>query len=533
MMGLCFRLLWQTVMRDNRFASLPILLLAAGLLVFAMGCSIHEYTHHESDIFDTAGGYRTTSGESPRRPRPSQPHPALSVAPRADKERTAAGDLRPASYQTTSPRDSSQPTQLPTDPSGKTSDFPGPTNGRPTLDEIINTVLLADPQIRAGFEAINQAHGDALQAALRPNPNLSITQTLLPLTRPFTEQAQGGPPQFDVGISYPIDWFLFGKRAAAMRAAALGVRVSEADFAELIRQRVLEAATAYYDVLEAKALLELARQDAANLKQVEDITQKAVEGGGRPQVELGRIRLDRLRAEQNVRDADNALVAAKARLQALMGRSDADAAFDVSGSLDEIRLADIPPLDEAYNLAVINRPDIAALRWRIQQAQATVEVERRQAYPEITPQIGYTRQFQRKAIGFPDANSFGFGAEMSLPFYNRNQGNRYRAASVAIQQQYELQAGLVQLRSEVIQAEKELRTVLANAKAVAEEQLKLAAEVRDSLNKAYEAGGRPLIDVLDAQRNFRETYRLYIESRANLGRAGVRFNAVLGKKVTP
>ena len=122
---------------------------------------------------------------------------------------------------------------------------------------------------------------------------------------------------------------------------------------------------------------------------------------------------------------------------------------------------------------------------------------------------------------------------MTLPFFDRNQGNRSRAMSIAVQQRFELQTGLVELRSEVIQADQELRTALANAKAVAEEQLKLAGEVRDSLNKAYEAGGRPLIDVLDAQRNYRETYRLFIESRANLGRAGVRFNATLGRKVTP
>ncbi|HMP15982.1 MAG TPA: TolC family protein, partial [Gemmatales bacterium] len=79
--------------------------------------------------------------------------------------------------------------------------------------------------------------------------------------------------------------------------------------------------------------------------------------------------------------------------------------------------------------------------------------ERRQAYPEISPQVGYTRQFQRKAIGFPDANSFGFGVEMTLPIFDRNQGNRLRAASVTVQQEYELQAGLIELRAEVIQAE--------------------------------------------------------------------------------
>ncbi|HMO35362.1 MAG TPA: TolC family protein, partial [Gemmatales bacterium] len=370
-------------------------------------------------------------------------------------------------------------------------------------------------------------------ASLKPNPTFEIAQTLLPLTRPFTEEAQGGPPQLDVGLSYRIDWFLFGKRAAAMQAASLGVQVSEAEYADLIRLRVLEAATAYYDVLEAKTLLELTQQDVTNFKRVEEITQKAVDGGGRPQVELGRIRLDRLRAEQSVRDAENELVAAKARLRALMGLGDSDASFDIRGTLDQVSTPQIPSLDESFTIASQNRPDISALQWRVQQAQAAAIFERRQAYPEISPQVGYTRQFQRKAIGFPDANSFGFGVEMTLPIFDRNQGNRLRAASVTVQQEYELQAGLIELRAEVIQAENELRTVLANSKAVAEEQLKLAAEVRDSLNKAYEAGGRPLIDVLDAQRNYRETYRLFIESRANLGRAIVKFNAVLGKKVTP
>jgi cobalt-zinc-cadmium efflux system outer membrane protein len=151
----------------------------------------------------------------------------------------------------------------------------------------------------------------------------------------------------------------------------------------------------------------------------------------------------------------------------------------------------------------------------------------------MAARIGYTRQFQEKAIGFPDANSFGFGLGMSLPVHNRNQGNRVRAASVLTQSNFELQAGEAALRAEIVQATSDLRTALRNSRLVADEQLKLAIEVRDSLNKAYDAGGRPLIDVLDAQRNYRETYRLYIESRANLGRAIIRYYATLGEQVSP
>lgn len=402
-----------------------------------------------------------------------------------------------------------------------------------TLDQVINVCLVADPRIRAGLEIINQASADALTASLKPNPELFTDIQLLPLTRPFTVDKQGGPPQQDMNVSYPIDWFLFGKRAAAMQGAGLGVRVSEAAYADFVRLRVLEAATAYYDVLEAIALLGLARQDAGNLKRMESVTQKAVENGGRPQVELNRIRLDRLKSEQAVRDAENARVKALARLQALLGRSEGAPTVKVRGSLDQQVGGQPLSVEEAFVVAQQNRPDLQSLEWKSRQAQASVVTEKRKAYPTVTPQFGFTRQYQTKAIGFPDANSWSAAVTMSVPLFDRNQGNRAKAESIAVQSQYDLQAAFVALRSEIEQAVQDLRTSLENSRAVAQEQLKLAEQVRDAINSAYEAGGRPLLDVLDAQRNYRETYRLYITSRANYGRALIRYQATLGKQVAP
>src|SRR6266571_6730917 len=121
---------------------------------------------------------------------------------------------------------------------------------------------------------------DLLTASLPPNPQLSTSGTLLPLDQPFTVNRQGGPPQFDIGVSYPIDWFLFGKRAAAIASARLGVDMSAAAFADLVRQRVAGTIAAFYDVLEARALFDLAREDLDNLKRVEAITSKRVALGG-------------------------------------------------------------------------------------------------------------------------------------------------------------------------------------------------------------------------------------------------------------
>jgi cobalt-zinc-cadmium efflux system outer membrane protein len=511
----------------------------AALLASATGCAVHHY-HHFGE-----GGQDPVSVAGPVRgvlvPVPGPTRPTAQPTATVTRRTAASPTVQPVVYQKPGKDD---PEAVP--PAGKDMGTPDPlptprpltsnaqaTKTALTLDQVINTVLLADPRIRAGLESINQANADALTASLKPNPELFADIQLLPLTRPFTVDKQGGPPQQDINLSYPIDWFLFGKRAAAMQAATLGVRVSEAEYADLVRQRVLEAATAYYDVLEAKALLDLAAQDRENLIRVEMITEKAVAAGGRPRVELDRVRLDRLRSEQTLRDANNTLVAATATLRSLLGRADNDPSFDVAGTLDTEVAGVLLSADAAFSVALEHRPDLNALRWKVQQAQAEVESERRKAYPEVTPTVGYTRQYQTKAIGFPDANSYSLALTMSLPFHNRNQGNRAKAASVVAQNNYELQAGVVALRAEVVQADQQLRTSGANARAVAGEQLKLAEQVRDSINKAYEAGGRPLIDVLDAQRNYRETYRLFIISRAGYGRAVVRYNATLGKQVAP
>jgi hypothetical protein len=75
-----------------------------------------------------------------------------------------------------------------------------------TLDEAIQLCLLNNPTIRAGLEAIQQAQADWVTASLPPNPEVTVGAALLPLSRPFTVDEPGGPSEFDVGFSYPVDW---------------------------------------------------------------------------------------------------------------------------------------------------------------------------------------------------------------------------------------------------------------------------------------------------------------------------------------
>lgn len=403
---------------------------------------------------------------------------------------------------------------------------------RVSFNQAVQTTLLADPKIRAGLEVVNQAKADLVTSSLFPNPSLTTDGIFLPL-RSFTLERPGGPPQMDVIVGYPIDWFLFGKRTAAMASAGLGVKQSEADYAELIRQRVLACAQAFYDVVEARELLKLTREDLANLTKVEALTARAAQAGNRSKVDLQRVRLDMLRSEQAVREAESALAVAKARLQALMGFTHPDPSFDVEADIDAPLTAELVPLEEAYTLAQANRPDIQSLRWQVSKAQADTVVEHRKAFPSVSPSLGFSRQFQSQVLEAPDASSWQVALNMSVPLFDRNQGNRLKSRAVLAQNGFNLESGLIDLRTDVTQAYQDFDTAQKNALAIAQDQKKAAKDVLDAITKSYEAvGGRPFVDVLDAQRAYRDIYRAYISSRANYWRAVYRFSAALGKQIT-
>jgi cobalt-zinc-cadmium efflux system outer membrane protein len=502
--------------------------LSLGLSSLALapaGCVVHHYHHFVADDSQSAAGTLTPPAAPGFVPAASPPQ-GQGVSP-VRLAAHAVGDATPPQKPAEKPKADAPKESETTLPPPRLLSPPGLT-----FDQTINAALLADPRIRAGLEAINQANADLLTSSLLPNPTLSADVQLLPLTRPFTVDRQGGPPQTDYQVSYPIDWFLFGKRAAAMASAAAGVRVSEADYADLVRTRVRDTAVAFYDVLEAKGLLDLARKDLENLRRVEAAVRKAREAGGRPQVELNRVSLEALKSEQTLREAEKTLAVAKAALRARLGRRDPDPVFDVTGNLDAPLTAQPLPVEEALALAERNRPDIRSLGLQVEKAGRDVRTEMTKAYPQVTPQAGYTHQFQQKAIGFPDADSWMMSVSLTLPLFDRNQGNIAKARSVFVQNSLNREAGLVDLRSEIVQVVQDFRTAYRNAGAVAERQVRLAREVRDSYEKAYsEIKGHSLLEYLDAERNYRDTYRTYVNNRANYWRALYKFNSALGKQV--
>jgi len=350
----------------------------------------------------------------------------------------------------------------------------------------------------------------------------------MPLNREFTVNRQGGPPQFDAGVGMPIDWFVFGKRAAAITSGEYGVDAASADFANTIRLRIAATIGAFYDVLEAQAMVELAQENLKNLAVMEKIIINRVALGGVGTIEADRIKLSLFASRRELHTQELNLSAALNKFRALLGIGDTTV-ISVNGTLDVTRPKNPITIEEAFKWADDNRPDLTALRYQLDKANADIQLEERNAYPQVIPKIGYTRQFQQQAIGFPDANSWGAGVDVVVPLFDRNQGNIAKAKSVLIQTQHILQAQLVDLRAEIDQAVKSFTTAYQFVTHDDPGQLEAAKNVRDKINQAYELGGKTLLEVLDAQRAYLETYKVHISGRSSYWHALYQLDAAIGK----
>lgn len=399
------------------------------------------------------------------------------------------------------------------------------------LPQLIEATVLNDPRIRAAFSEVLRARAEQLGAAIYDNPNLTFSQTLNPYpNHRFTPTRQGGPPQLDVGINYSLERLLFGQRRSAIEAAERRLDAELSAYANLARERVFEAITAYVDVLEAKDLARLARQEVEQLERLESITSRRVGLGSVGQVELSRVHIAVIggrRRELSARvEQDNALT----RLRARLGQRFMRLTVDVADGL-EINPRAPPPFETLLQRALVLRPDLREQERRVVAAQAAQEREQRKGLPKLNVGIGYTRQFQDRTLDFPDARSWGASLGGSLPVSDRNQGGVANARADVFQAEALVAALRLELHAELEQA---LRSLSAAEQILANydpDAMRSAESARNTIEEAYALGGRTLLELLDAQRTFRDVYRDHVTARAGYLRAMHRLNAIVGEEV--
>jgi len=405
----------------------------------------------------------------------------------------------------------------------------GPPHGL-TLDMAIERLVRENLDLKSRYFEIPQAEADILTASLRANPLLYADSQLVPYGQ-YSNQRPGGPLQFDLNITYPLD--LSRKRLARTLVAARAKQVLEAQYQDAVRIQIDNLDKAFIDVLAARMTVQIREKSLLGLNRVVDATRKYFPKGGATRPDVSRVELLHDSAELLLKSDQEALLRAKRALATLLNfpPNEADR-LEIRGTIHDAVLP--PPAgDDLIQIALEARPDLTSYRLGIQRAEADVKLARANRFQDVYALFQpYT--FQNLApLGLKSATSWAVGFTVPLPLYNRNQGHIQRTRLNVTQTQTELIALMRQVITEVQHAEREYLVTRDAVQTIEQKMLPKAQQMKEDAYKIFTGGERDVIAYLNTEAYYNEILRLYYETLIRHRRSMLNLNTAVGQRILP
>jgi len=412
-------------------------------------------------------------------------------------------------------------------PAGPEDD--GPPDGV-TLDAAIQRMIRENLDLRGKSYEIPQAQADILSAGLRANPVFYADAQLVPYGR-YTRDKPGGQTQYDVNISYPFD--LSRKRQARTLYATRAKRVIEAQYQDAVRNSIDTLYGAYVDVLAARQTVRYSNAGIVGLKKLYDVTMELYRRDQNTRADVARVQTQLETAKVGNLDAEEGLRKAKRVLGTLLAIPPDNAeSIEVRGSIQDLGPKP-PPKDDLIRMAVALRPDVVSYRLGIKSAEANVRLQLANRFTDIYVLAQpYTLQ-DNTPYGLKSPVSWALGVTVPLPLYNRNQGGIARAKMNVTQSQIELASVERQLINDVQQALYEYQVTGTMVERIRKELEPAARLVRDDTLRLYQGGEVNVVAYLNAQREYQDTVKQYLDTVVRHRRAMLALNTVLGQRILP
>jgi outer membrane protein, heavy metal efflux system len=378
---------------------------------------------------------------------------------------------------------------------------------RLTLERAQELTATRSPALSAAQHEVDAASGGVQQASAWRNPELNVS----------VEDTRSATRTTTATIGFPLE--LGGKRPARISAAERAREVASAQLAELRAKVRAQVVLAYSAVVVSQERMKLAGDSARLAAQAADAVSKRVEAGKVSPVDATRAKVDATNAQLEVAEARAELQSARQTLAALWG--DTELHFNAVDQ-DLSAFPTRPPISELMR-EVDGAPALQAGRLQIDSRRALVDVERTEAVPDVTVNVGAKRDNE---LGLTQAV---LGISIPLPLFDRNQGAVYEASKRADKAQDEYAAARVQLITDLSQAATQLSSAQASLAVLRDAVLPAAQQAYDASTTGFEAGKFGFLDVIDSQRSLLQARTRYLNTLATAYQAATTIDRLLGR----
>ncbi len=396
-----------------------------------------------------------------------------------------------------------------------------------TWEQVQQKFEATNPTLQADQLNVDESRAEEITAYLRPNPNFSVTADGTQIA-PYQGVWQPLGGTFVIpSISYLHE--RDHKRELRLESAKKGTLVAEFSHTDLQRTMLFTLRSAFISTLQAKAVLQLAKDDLDYWDHVLKISRDRLEAGDIAEIDFERLDLQRVQYESELQTAEVNLRTSKIQLLTLLNDRTPIDQFDVTGPYD---FADqLQTLDEVRRIALDSRPDLKAAVESVDKAKTDHQLAI--ANGSTDPTFGGWWTWNASTNNVYGRETLGFSVGIPLRIFDRNQGEKLRTQLDITRNEKLRDATEAQVLSDVDSGYATLNSTLILLRPYKAKYRQESVHVRDTVFFAYQNGGASLLDFLSAESDYRSVQLNYMNLVGSYLTAAAQLNMAVGREVVP
>jgi cobalt-zinc-cadmium efflux system outer membrane protein len=384
-----------------------------------------------------------------------------------------------------------------------------------------------NPTLKAAKLNIDELRAAEITAYLRPNPDFTLSTDGTQISRYLGVWRPFSGTQISTAFSYLHE--RDQKRELRRDQAKQSTAISESTYLDQERALVFNLRNAFVQVLQAKAVLQNAKDNLDYWDHELDINRKRFKAGDIAQLDLNRLELQRVQFESDYETATVNLRTAKIQILTLLNDRTPLEQFDIAGAFDFAE--NLSPLEDFRNIAVTARPDLKVAAQNVELAKIAHNLAVANGSTDPTFSLWWTHN---PSFNNPfDNNTLGASVSIPLRIFDRNQGEKARTQIDISRNERLRDANEALVFSDVDSAYWTLIQSINLLKTYKTKYLPLAEDNRNRITVSFRNGGASLLDLLDAEKAYRDTRLAYLNLIGALLTAAAQMNMAAGKEVIP
>ncbi|MGJ8671905.1 efflux transporter outer membrane subunit [Rubritalea sp.] len=396
------------------------------------------------------------------------------------------------------------------------------------LKNYINKALYNNPDLRSSAARLEEAGFNTRRAQAGLSPTVDATGAGASSRSNPTGLSTIETERYTAQLDARWELDVWGRIRAGISASASDQSAAAADYASARQSIAAQTAQAYFELLRASSLLDLAQRRLVSFQKTYDLVNRRFEAGT---ADLGALDLARTDIENTrslVAQSKDTRDQAARRLATLTGAYPTNSASaTVWPSLARNVRPNIP------STLLMKRPDIDAAYQRIRAADSRVTVAHAELYPDFTLTASFGQQSNMlKKLADSNFNAWSLLADISGPLIDGGSRKAELGAANA-----RAKRALADYQSIVLNAFSEVEnalgseTYLRQQYSATSKALKAAQSAENRSLRSYDSGLINILDLLEVQRRTFATEESLINIRSLRYQNRVSLALALGKAI--